>query len=110
MLIEALLAFVLIFIAASLIYLLGRRASPKNEQSGNATSTYACGEKAPVQKPRITITLTKYLVYFVVLDASVLLIAFATLITQSVNVPLLLLYLGMMVISGLLLLEGGIEQ
>ncbi len=110
MLIETVVAFILITAAASLIYVLGRRASPKTAQTGNATSTYACGEIAPVQKQRITVTLSKYLVYFVVLDSSVLLIAFATLITQGVNVSLLLLYLGMILASSMLLLEGGKDQ
>ena len=107
MLVEAVVAFILTTAAASLIYVMGRRVSPKPAQTENATSTYACGELAPVQKQRITVTLSKYLVYFVVLDSSVLLIAFATLITQSVNVSLLLLYLGMILASSMLLLERG---
>ncbi len=110
MLIEAVVAFILITVASSLIYVMGRRASPKPAQTENATSTYACGERAPVQKQRITVTLSKYLIYFVVLDSSVLLIAFATLITQGVNVSLLLLYLGMILASSMLLLEGGKDQ
>jgi hypothetical protein len=107
MLVESLVAFLLIVVAAWLVYALGRRAAPKPAQSGNAKLTYACGEKAPVQKQRITVTLSKYLVYFVILDSSILLIAFATLVTQAVNVPLLLLYLGMLLAANLLLLEGG---
>ncbi len=106
MLLESIIAFLLIVAAASIIYVLGRRASPKPQKVGNATLTYACGERAPVQKQRITVTLSKYLIYFVVLDSSVLLLAFATLITQGVNVPLLLLYLGIMLASSLLLLGG----
>jgi hypothetical protein len=54
--------------------------------------------------------LSKYLLFFVVLDSSVLLLAFASLITQGANVPLLLLYLGMMLASSFLLLEGGHDQ
>ena len=110
MFVESLVAFLLIVAAAWLVYALGRRAAPKPAQSGNATSTYACGEKAPVQKQRITVTLSKYLIYFVLLDSSVLLLAFATLVSQGVNVPLLLLYLGILLASNLLLLEGGKEQ
>jgi NADH:ubiquinone oxidoreductase subunit 3 (subunit A) len=110
MLVESIIAFILITVAASLIYALGRRASPKPVQTENAVLTYACGERAPIQKQRITITLSKYLIYFVILDSSVLLLAFATLITQGVNMPLLLLYLGMMLASSLLLLEGGKDQ
>ncbi len=103
--IEGAVAFVLIVAAASFIYVIGRRASPKPAQTGNATATYACGERAPVQKARITLTLSKYLIYFVILDSSVLLLAFATLVTQ-VNTTLLLLYLGIMLASSLLLMGG----
>lgn len=110
MLVESTVAFVLIVAAASLIYALGRRASPKPVQSENERSTYACGEVAPVQKQRIAVTLSKYLVYFVVLDSAVLILAFATLFTQGVNMPLLVLYLLIMLASSLLLIEGGKEQ
>ena len=109
-LVESIVAFILITAAASLIYALGRRVSPKPVQTENAVSTYACGERAPIQKQRITVTLSKYLIFFVILDSSVLLLAFATLITQGVNMPLLLLYLGMILASSLLLLEGGKDQ
>jgi len=106
MLFEGTIAFLLIVAAASFIYVLGRRSSPKPSQTENATLTYACGEKAPVQKARITLSLSKYLIYFVILDSSVLLLAFATLVTQGVNTPLLLLYLGIMLTSSLLLMGG----
>jgi len=106
MLVESIIAFLLIVAAASLVYVLGRRASPKSKIAEDATSTYACGEIAPVQRQRITVTLSKYLIYFVILDSSVLLLAFATLVTQGANVPLLLLYLGIMLASTLLLLGG----
>ncbi len=107
MLVESIVAFLLIVAAASLVYVIGRRASPKATQTGNATLTYACGEKPPIQKQRITVTLSKYMIFFVILDSSVLLLAFVTLITQGANIPLLLLYLGMLLASTLLLLEGG---
>jgi NADH:ubiquinone oxidoreductase subunit 3 (subunit A) len=110
MLVESIIAFLLIVAAASLVYVLGRRASPKHPQTGNATSTYACGERAPIQKQRITVTLSKYLIFFVMLDSSVLLLAFATIFTQGVNMPLLLLYLGIVLASSMLLLEGGKDQ
>jgi NADH:ubiquinone oxidoreductase subunit 3 (subunit A) len=110
MLVESIIAFLLIAAAAWLVYALGRHGAPKPAQGGNATSTYACGERAPVQKQRITVNLSKFLIYFVVLDSSVLLLAFATLISQGANVPLLLLYLGIILASNLLLLEGGKDQ
>ncbi len=110
MLVESLIAFLLIAAAAWVVYYVGRRAAPKPAQGENATLTYACGEKAPVQKQRITVSLSKYLIYFVILDSSILLLAFATLISQGANVPLLLLYLGILLASNLLLLEGGKDQ
>ena len=110
MLVESIIAFILITVAASLIYAFGRHASPKPAQTENAVSTYACGERAPIQKQRITVTLSKYLIFFVILDSSVLLLAFATVVTQGVNMPLLLIYLAMMLASSLLLLEGGKDQ
>lgn len=108
-LIESAIAFIMIVAVALLIYVLGRRASPKPIQSENERSTYACGEVAPIQKQRITVSLSKYLIYFVVLDSAVLLLAFATLVTHGANVPLLILYLFMLLGSSLLLLEGGSE-
>ena len=110
MIIESIIAFLIVLAATSTIYLLGRRAAPKPTQSENERLTYACGEKLPLQRLRISVPLSKYLIYFVILDSSVLLLAFATLFTQGVNVPLLLLYLFIMLASSLLLLEGGKEQ
>jgi len=109
MIVESAIAFLLILAATSLIYALGRRASPKPVQSENERSEYACGEKAPLQKLKINITLYKYLIYFVIFDSSVLLLAFAALLGQGANVTLLILYLLIMLASSLLLLEGGKE-
>jgi NADH:ubiquinone oxidoreductase subunit 3 (subunit A) len=110
MLLESTLALILIVAAASLIYVLGRRAAPNPTQSENERLTYACGERAPIQKQRITVSLSKYLIYFVVLDSAVLLLAFATIITQGVNMPLLVLYLSLLLASSLILFEGGRDE
>jgi NADH:ubiquinone oxidoreductase subunit 3 (subunit A) len=110
LLIEALIAFLLILSAALFIYVLGRHASPKHAQSENERAQYACGEKAPVQRLRINVTLYKYLVYFAIFDSSVLLLAFSALSAEGVNVPLLILYLVIMLVSSLVLLEGGKSQ
>lgn len=107
MFVESLIAFLLIVAAASFIYMLGRRASPKHAQSENERSEYACGEKAPIQRLKIHVSLYKYLVYFAVFDSSVLLLAFAALSGQGINVTLLILYLFVMLASSLILLEGG---
>jgi NADH:ubiquinone oxidoreductase subunit 3 (subunit A) len=107
MLVEAIIAFLLIFGSALFIYALGRRTSPKRVQSENERSEYACGEKAPIQRLKINVTLYKYLIYFAIFDSSVLLLAFAALAGQGVNVTLLILYLFIMLASSLILFEGG---
>jgi NADH:ubiquinone oxidoreductase subunit 3 (subunit A) len=100
-------AFILIFAATSLIYLLGRYLSPKSAKTENGQSTYACGEKASFPKLSINVSSSKYLVYFVVLDSSVLLVAFASLALSITNVLLFMFYLLVMFVAVLLLAEGG---
>jgi NADH:ubiquinone oxidoreductase subunit 3 (subunit A) len=101
------LAFVLVFAASLLIYLLGRYLSPRSPKTRNGQSTYACGEKAGFLKLKINVSLPKYLIYFVVLDSSVLLVAFASLALSSANILLFMLYLFVMVVSVFLLVERG---
>ena len=104
---EALIAFLLILSAALFIYLLGRHAAPKPTQSENERAEYACGEKAPIQRLKINITLYQYLIYFAIFDSAVLLLAFAALLGPGTNVPLLIVYLSVLLASSLILLEGG---
>jgi NADH:ubiquinone oxidoreductase subunit 3 (subunit A) len=107
---EVIIAFLLILSAALFIYALGRHASPKPTQSENERAEYACGEKAPIQRLKINITLYRYLIYFAIFDSSVLLLAFAALLGNETNVPLMLIYLSMLLASSLILLDGGKEQ
>ncbi len=107
MLFRSLIAFALILAAALLIYVLGRRSSPKHMQSESEQSEYACGEKAPIQRLKINVTSYRYLIYFAIFDSAVLLLAFAALSGQETNVPLMILYLFMILASSLILLEGG---
>ncbi|MBX5328915.1 NAD(P)H-quinone oxidoreductase subunit 3 [Candidatus Bathyarchaeota archaeon A05DMB-5] len=81
--------------------------SAKSARDGKGESTYACGEKATFCKLRINVSLYKYLIYFVVLDSSILLVAFASLKLQITSVFLFMLYLSMVLISSFLLFEGG---
>ena len=104
---EPLIAFLLILVAAFFIYVLGRRAAPKHAQSDAELSEYACGEKAPIQRLKINVSLYRYLIYFAIFDSSVLLLAFAALSAEGVNVVLLILYLFIMLASSLILIEGG---
>ena len=92
--------------AASFIYLFGRRAAPKPDQTAAQRSSYACGEKVTYPKLQINVSLYKYLIYFVILDSSVLLLAFASFMSTGINIPLLLVYLFMILAAGLLLLDG----
>ena len=107
---ETLIAFLLIFASALFIYMLGRRAAPKHAQSDAERSEYACGEKAPIQRLKINVSLYRYLIYFAIFDSSVLLLAFSALSAEGVNVTLLILYLFIMLAASLVLLEGGKDQ
>ena len=103
-------AFILIFVVASLIHLFGRWLSPKpTTQSENEQATYACGEKATFPKLKINVSLYKYLIYFVILDSSVLLVAFASPALSAANMLLFIFYLFIVLVSGFLLI-GGCDQ
>jgi NADH:ubiquinone oxidoreductase subunit 3 (subunit A) len=107
MIVEAAVAFILILATTSIIYTLGRRASPKPAQSENEKSSYACGERANFHGLKVNISLYKFLIYFVIFDSAVLLLAFAAFMTTGTNALLVILYLFMLLASSLILLEGG---
>jgi NADH:ubiquinone oxidoreductase subunit 3 (subunit A) len=107
MIIELMVTFVLILGLSCLIYLFGCLFSAKPLRNGDSKSAYACGEKADFGKFRISISHYKYLIYFVILDSSVLLLAFASTALQAANVLSFILYLFIVFISGLLLFDGG---
>lgn len=109
MIVEALIAFCLIFIATLAIYVIGKHSAPKTTISENEQAAYACGEKVHFQGLKINVSLYKYLVYFVVFDTSVLVLAFAAIALVGTNWLLLILYLGIILASGIVLLEGGKE-
>jgi NADH:ubiquinone oxidoreductase subunit 3 (subunit A) len=104
---ELLVAFIFILAASFIIYVLGWFLSPKPVQSENARSAYACGEKASFPMLRVDVSLYKYLIYFVIMDSSVLLIAFASLAVPTIDVVIFMLYLFIVLVSGFLLLGGG---
>ena len=107
---EAFIAFILIFISALAIYTIGTRSAPKTTISENAQSAYACGEKVSFSKLKINVSLYKYLIYFIIFDSSVLVLAFASFNlvgANSINPFLLILYLGIILAAGLVLVEGG---
>lgn len=106
---SAALAFVLIFICTYVIYALGKRSAPKTTVSENEQASYACGERAVFHGIKINVSLYKYLIYFVIFDSAVLVLAFASFALAETNPYLLILYLGIILAAGLVLLEGGKE-
>ena len=107
--VNAIIAFVLIFISTLAIYAIGKRSAPKTTISENEQSAYACGEKVTFHGLKINVSLYKYLIYFVVFDSAVLLLAFAAFALDVTNPYLLILYLGIMLAAGLVIVEGGNE-
>ena len=104
---EAFIAFILIFISALAIYIMGKRSAPKTTISENAQSAYACGEKISCFGLKINVSLYKYIIYFVVFDSAVIVLAFAALNIATLNPLLIILYLGIILAAGLILVEGG---
>jgi NADH:ubiquinone oxidoreductase subunit 3 (subunit A) len=107
MIVEALIALILIFISTLAIYALGKRSAPKTTMSENEQAAYACGEKASFPGLKINVSLYKYLIYFIIFDSSVLVLAFASIALADINPLLLILYLVIILSAGLILLEGG---
>lgn len=107
MIVEAFVAFVLIFISTLALYTIGKRSAPKTAISENEQAAYACGEKVTFQGLKINVSLYKYLIYFVIFDSSVLVLAFAAIAIAATNPLLLIIYLGIILAAGLVLLDGG---
>ena len=111
MILELLIAFILVLATASLIYAIGRAKSPKPKNNDNQVAPYACGEKAIFHKLSLNISLYKFLVYFIIVDSSVLLVAFASFasLTAELVVPLFLVYLVIVLAATVLIVKGGKE-
>jgi len=107
MIVEAFVAFVLIFISTLALYTIGKRSAPKTVISENEQAAYACVEKVTFQGLKINVSLYKYLIYFVIFDSSVLVLAFASIAIAAANPILLIVYLGIILAAGLVLLDGG---
>ncbi len=107
MIIESIITFALIFVATWAIYTIGKHSAPKTTISENEQASYACGEKASFQGLKVNVSLYKYLIFFVIFDASVLLLAFASFSLASTNPLYLILYLGIILAAGFVVLEGG---
>ena len=57
MIIDALIAFILIFVSTYLIYFVGKKSAPKPVISENQQDAYACGEKVSFQGIKIDVQL-----------------------------------------------------
>ena len=104
--VESIVVFLLILFVSSAIYLLGRQWAPKPQKSEEKSAMYACGERTRPMRVKITVTFYKYLIYFVIIDSSVLIMAFAALALEMINSFPLLLYLFTILTATLLLLGG----
>ena len=104
--VESVIVFLLIFVVSSAIYLLGRQWASKPQESDEKNSMYACGERIHPPRVKITVTLYKYLIYFAIIDSSVLIMAFAAPALETINSFPLLLYL-FTILTATFLLHGG---
>jgi NADH:ubiquinone oxidoreductase subunit 3 (subunit A) len=112
LIIAGFIAFTLIFVSTLVIYALGKRSAPKTTISENEQAAYACGEKVIFRGVKINVSLYKYLIYFVIFDSSVLILAFASfglVGANHLNPLLLIIYLGIILAAGLVIVEGGKE-
>jgi NADH:ubiquinone oxidoreductase subunit 3 (subunit A) len=106
LIIESLIAFLIILIVSSLIYLCSRLITPKTPASEEKSSMYACGEKVFSKRLLVNVTLYKYLIFFVIIDSPALILAFAALALEMISPFILLIYLGIIFAADLLLLGG----
>ena len=105
----ALLAFLIVLGTCALLFALSGSRSRRSAKDRQKTAMYACGERALPQTLRITVTSYKYLIYFMVFDAPVILVALSSLAGGVVNLVLLLAYLFATLVA-LLFLTGGSDQ
>ena len=106
MVVESLVAFLIILIISSLMYLSSRLLTQKTPASEEKSSMYACGEKVFSKRLLVNVSLYKYLIYFVIIDSPALILAFAALTLTMINPFHLLIYLAIILVADLLLLGG----
>jgi NADH:ubiquinone oxidoreductase subunit 3 (subunit A) len=106
LIVESLIAFLIILIVSSLIYLCSRLLTQKTPASEEKSSMYACGEKVFSKRLLVNVTLYKYLIFFVIIDSPALILAFAALALEMISPFIMLIYLGIILAADLLLLGG----
>lgn len=90
-----------------MICLLGNRLAPITEDRESGKMQYACGEKPIRISQRIQASLNQYLVYFLVIDSSLLIIAFSVFDATLANILPIMMYLSILLVSVFLFLDGG---
>ncbi len=110
MLIELSISFVLILMISIIIYLIASKKAPKSRRTPQHISVYACGEKVRTGRLFVNMTFYKYLAYFMILDSSIIIAAFASLSFNIAILPFLLTYLCALLIAVLLLTAGDTEN
>lgn len=103
---ESIVAFATVLVVSSIIYLIARLMAPKPTKTEEKVTMYSCGEKVLPQRFKISHTLYKYIIYFVIIDSSAIMMAFASLNLHNMNRFFLLAYLLTTLASTLLLLGG----
>ena len=93
--------------ASALMCFLGNRLAPKTEDRESGKVQYACGEKPIRISQRLQASLYRYLVYFLVIDSSLLIIAFSVFAVALVSILPLAMYLSIILVSVVLFLDGG---
>jgi len=104
--IEPIIAFLLVLLIASAIYIISKKLAPKTLLSKEKSAMYACGEKVFSKRLMVNVSLYKYLIFFVILDSPALILAFAALALENINPFTLLIYLGIILAADALLLGG----
>lgn len=93
MLTRLLISFILILAVSFSIYFLASKRAPKSKRNPQHISMYACGEKVLFRRPIINVTFYRYIAYFLILDSSVIIAAFASLSLNAAILPYLVIYL-----------------
>lgn len=106
MIVESIVAFLVILVLSSLIYLSSRLLKQKSPSSKEKNAMYACGEKVATRRLLVNVTLYKYLIFFVIIDSPAMILAFAALAMEMISPFALLIYLGIILVADLLLLGG----
>lgn len=107
--VEVSTAFAAILGVAILIYLLSRVKASKSPPAEEKNSMYFCGEKVILRNLNISITFYEYLIYFVLLDSSALIIALAATEVEAAN-PIFLIGYSLLMLIATLTLSRGAQQ